>query len=119
LSDIISIYLHLDGPTFVSALARDNRSFSAKIFHKACSILQGRNLKSPDEIAKLNRLVQKVQDVRQQEAEDEEELGEIPEEFLGTLLLHLSFFIIVDGSSRVLLFGCSPTRVATFLLRQL
>ncbi|KAK3819761.1 MAG: ubiquitin elongating factor core-domain-containing protein [Benniella sp.] len=89
LSDIISIYLHLDGPTFVSALARDNRSFSAKIFHKACGILQGRNLKSPDEIAKLNRLVQKVQDVRQQEAEDEEELGEVPEEFLDPLLYTL------------------------------
>ncbi|KAF9170198.1 hypothetical protein BGX20_009313 [Mortierella sp. AD010] len=89
LSDIIAIYLHLDCPEFVAALARDERSYSAGIFHKASSILEGRNLKSPDEIAKLKRLVKKVDDVKLQEAEDEEELGEIPDEFLDPLLYSL------------------------------
>ena len=81
LSDIISIYLHLDCPTFIAALARDDRSYSAGIFNKASRILEGRNLKSPDEIAKLHRLVHKVEDVRQQGAADEEELGEVPTSF--------------------------------------
>ncbi|KAF9194266.1 hypothetical protein BGZ51_000426 [Haplosporangium sp. Z 767] len=89
LSDIIAIYLHLDCDTFIAALARDERSYSAGIFHKASRILEGRNLKSPDEIAKLKRLVQKVEDVRQQGVEDEEELGEIPDEFLDPLLYTL------------------------------
>lgn len=83
MSDIIDIYLHLDCPVFIAALARDDRSYSAGIFQKASRILEGRNLKSADEITKLNRLVRKVEDVRQQEAEDELELGEIPDEFLG------------------------------------
>ncbi|KAI7817553.1 ubiquitin elongating factor core-domain-containing protein [Gamsiella multidivaricata] len=89
LSDIVAIYLNLDCPAFISALARDDRSYSASIFHKASRILEGRNLKSADEIAKLKRLVLKVEDVRQQGAEDEEELGEIPEEFLDPLLYSL------------------------------
>ncbi|KAI8362010.1 ubiquitin elongating factor core-domain-containing protein [Mortierella sp. GBAus27b] len=89
LSDIIDIYLHLDSPTFIAALARDERSYSAGIFEKASRILMNRNLKSPDEIAKLNTLVQKVQAVRQQEALDEEEMGEIPDEFLDPLLFTL------------------------------
>ncbi|KAF9919148.1 hypothetical protein BX616_000836 [Lobosporangium transversale] len=89
LSDIISVYLHLDCPKFIAALARDDRSYKASIFHKASRILEGRNLKSPDEIAQLTRLVQKVEDMRQQGAEDEEELGEIPEEFLDPLLFTL------------------------------
>lgn len=83
LSDIIDIYLHLDCPTFIAALARDDRSYKASIFYKASDILEGRQLKSQDEIAKLKRLVHKVEDVRQQGVEDEDELGEVPEEFLG------------------------------------
>lgn len=83
MSDIISIYLHLDCPTFIAALARDDRSYSAGLFKKASRVLEGRNLKSPDEIVKLQELVRKVEDVRQQGAADEEELGEIPDEFLG------------------------------------
>ncbi|KAI8604217.1 ubiquitin elongating factor core-domain-containing protein [Dissophora ornata] len=89
LSDIIAIYLNLDCPTFISALARDDRSYSASIFYKASRILEGRSLKSADEIVSLKNLVQKVEDVRQQGAEDEEELGEIPDEFLDPLLYSL------------------------------
>ncbi|KAI1314793.1 hypothetical protein EDD11_001721 [Mortierella claussenii] len=89
LSDIVAIYLHLDCPEFITALARDDRSYSAGIFHKASRILEGRNLKSVDEIAQLQRLVQKVEDVRQQGVDDEEELGEIPDEFLDPLLYTL------------------------------
>ncbi|KAF9977220.1 hypothetical protein BGZ75_010366, partial [Mortierella antarctica] len=89
LSDIVAIYLHLDCPTFISALARDDRSYSAGIFYKASGILENRNLKSPDEISKLKKLVQKVEDVRQQGADEEEELGEVPDEFLDPLLYTL------------------------------
>jgi ubiquitin conjugation factor E4 B len=87
LSDIISIYLHLDTPTFIAALARDERSYSAEIFYTASRILEGRNLKSPDEIATLARLVRKIEDVRLKEAQEEEELGDIPDEFLGMCFL--------------------------------
>ena len=83
MSDIISIYLQLDCPTFIAALARDDRSYSATIFNKAARILGDRNLKSPDEIAKLYDLVRKVEEVRKTGAEEEEELGDVPDEFLG------------------------------------
>ncbi|KAF9425201.1 hypothetical protein BGZ94_007753 [Podila epigama] len=89
LSEIIDIYLHLDCPTFIAAVARDDRSYRASIFYKACDILEGRQLKSHDEIVKLKQLVQKVEDVRQQGVEDEEELGEVPDEFLDPLLYTL------------------------------
>ncbi|KAF9935087.1 hypothetical protein BGZ65_003503 [Modicella reniformis] len=89
LSDIIAIYLNLDCQAFIAALARDDRSYSASIFHKASKILEGRNLKNADEIDKLRRLVRKVEDVRKQGERDEEELGEIPDEFLDPLLYSL------------------------------
>ncbi|KAG0049750.1 hypothetical protein BGZ83_005433 [Gryganskiella cystojenkinii] len=89
LSDIISIYLQLDCATFIAALARDDRSYSAGIFNKAARILEGRNLKSPDEIAKLYNLVRKVEEVRKSGAEEEEELGDVPDEFLDPLLYSL------------------------------
>lgn len=83
LSELISIYLNLFTPTFVQAVARDARSYRKEYFSKAASILQKYNLKSTDDIATLKKLVEQVEHAIKNEAEEEEELGEVPDEFLG------------------------------------
>lgn len=85
LSELINIYLNLQTPTFVQAVARDTRSYRQEYFSKAASILQKYSLKSSDDIASLKKFVDQVEYAVKHEAQEEEELGEVPDEFLGML----------------------------------
>jgi len=90
LSEILSVYLNLAGqPGFAAAIARDGRSYSRDTFSKAASIAQRHMLKSPPEIDVLARLVAEVERVRREEAEEEEDLGDVPDDFLDPLLATL------------------------------
>lgn len=83
LSEIIDVYLNLNSPTFVEAVARDGRSYRKEYFSKAASILQKHGLKSVDSIHELENFVNRVEVAVQSGVEEEEELGDIPDEFLG------------------------------------
>lgn len=83
LSEIIDVYLNLNSDTFVEAVARDGRSYKKEYFSKAASILQKHGLKSIDEIHALEKFVNRVEIAIQSGVEEEEELGEVPDEFLG------------------------------------
>ena len=84
------MYLNLAGqPGFAAAIARDGRSYSRDTFSKAASIAQRHMLKSPPEIDVLARLVAEVERVRREEAEEEEDLGDVPDDFLDPLLATL------------------------------
>jgi ubiquitin conjugation factor E4 B len=85
LSEFIDIYLNLKTPTFVQAVARDERSYRKEYFSKAASVLLKYRIKSSDEIAALEQFVTQVEKAVQSGAEEEEELGEAPDEFLGKL----------------------------------
>ncbi|KAF9974459.1 hypothetical protein BGZ73_002117 [Actinomortierella ambigua] len=102
LSEIIDVFLHLAAfPVFVQAMARDDRSYRTEIFSKAASILQSRGLKSSDEIHALERLVNAVEEVRRQGAEDDEELGDIPDKYLDPLLYTLMEDPVILPNSKV------------------
>ncbi|KAI8999813.1 ubiquitin elongating factor core-domain-containing protein [Gaertneriomyces semiglobifer] len=90
LKELIEIYLHLAHRTeFIEAVAKDQRSYDKRLFTRASDILKRNMLKSETELEDLLHFVQKVEDsVRSSQAEDEE-LGEIPEEFTDPLLYHL------------------------------
>ncbi|KAI7846737.1 putative ubiquitin conjugation factor E4 [Circinella umbellata] len=75
LSEIIDIYLHLNCPAFVEAVARD-----------AASILIKQRLKHADDVHALETFVNKVEEAIQCGVEEEEELGDVPDEFLDPIL---------------------------------
>ncbi|ORZ17040.1 ubiquitin elongating factor core-domain-containing protein [Absidia repens] len=89
LSEFIDIYLNLKTPTFVQAVARDERSYRKEYFSKAASILLKYRIKSTDEIAALEHFVTQIEKAVQSGAEEEEELGEAPDEFLDPIFFSL------------------------------
>ena len=87
LSEIVDVYLNLkDKENFVFAVARDGRSYKPSNFEQATRILRSRSLKSTQELAAWTSLGEKFKKAKEADDQAEEDLGEIPEEFLGTLI---------------------------------
>ncbi|KAI9019583.1 ubiquitin elongating factor core-domain-containing protein [Phycomyces nitens] len=102
LSQIIDIYLNLDSQTFIEAIARDGRSYRKEYFSKAASILLKHGLKQTDDIAALELIVRKVEDAVRSGAEEEEELGDVPDEYLDPLFFTLMEDPVVLPTSGVI-----------------
>ncbi|KAI8994147.1 ubiquitin conjugation factor E4 [Trametes punicea] len=101
LSDILQVYLNLsDQGEFARAVAADERSYRKELFEQAAGIAQRRMLKSPDEIEKLRLFVVKVEETKAT-LQAEEDLGDIPEEFLDPLMYTLMRDPVTLPSSRV------------------
>lgn len=85
LSDILSVFLNLsDESAFIRAVAVDERSYSLALFQRAAGIAKKRFLKTDDEIEKLRVFVVQVEETKAI-MEVEEELGDIPDEFIGNV----------------------------------
>ncbi|KAG8932849.1 hypothetical protein FRC03_000161 [Tulasnella sp. 419] len=86
LSDILQVYLNLsDQPEFVRAVAGEGRSYDKRLFERAAAIATKRALKSGPEIEQLMMFVSKVEETKLL-LEAEEDLGDIPDEFLDPLM---------------------------------
>jgi len=86
LSDVVQVYLNLgDQDVFIRAVAGDGRSYRKELFEHAAAICSRNNLKSPTEIEQLGLFVAKVEEAKVA-LEAEDDLGEIPEEFLDPLM---------------------------------
>lgn len=87
LSDVLAIYLHLSHLTdFQAALAREGRSYSKELFDRAENIARRTAIKTEDELLSLRQLIEKVEVIRADDAADDE-MGEVPDEFLGESLM--------------------------------
>jgi ubiquitin conjugation factor E4 B len=85
LSDVLQIFLNLsDQPEFVRAVAGDGRSYRKELFESAAGVATKYVLKTPEELAKLRMFVEVVE-VAKVTLEKEDDLGEVPDEFLGKL----------------------------------
>lgn len=83
LSDLLQVYLNLsDQGEFARAVAADERSYRKELFEKAADIARRKMLKSADEIEKLGLFVLKVEETKAT-LQAEDDLGDIPDEFLG------------------------------------
>lgn len=83
LADVIQVYLNLcEQPEFIHAVAGEGRSYKKELFEKVAGIARFRSLKSEDEIEKLRMFVVRVEESKAS-IEAEDDLGEIPDEFLG------------------------------------
>ena len=86
LSEIIDVYLNLrQKENFILAVARDGRSYKPSNFDKATIILRKFSLKSGEEIAAWTALGVMFKKAKEIDDQAEEDLGEIPDDFLGKL----------------------------------
>ncbi|KAJ7672776.1 ubiquitin elongating factor core-domain-containing protein [Mycena rosella] len=100
LSDIIQVFLNLsDQEEFVRAVAGDGRSYTQDLFERAAAMALKRTLKSEQEVQQLRAFVAKVE-VCKSLMEAEEDLGEVPDEFLDPLMFTVMRDPVLLPSSR-------------------
>ena len=104
LSEIVDVYLNLrNKENFVFAVARDGRSYKPGNFEHATDILRRCGLKSGSELAAWTSLGQKFAKAKEVDDQAEEDLGEIPEEFLGQSFTSLTFASCFPSQHRCIL----------------
>ena len=96
LGEIIDVYLNLrNKENFVFAVARDGRSYKPANFEKATGLMKTKGMKSPQQLSQWRSLVEKFKKAKEVDDQAEEDLGEIPDEFLGK-----SFRIIFPSKTK-------------------
>ena len=84
LSTIVDIYLNLRKEhDFILACARDGRSYRREVFMKTTAILKKYSFKGSNEIEAFEKFVDDVEVAKKQDEESEEDLGDIPDQYLG------------------------------------
>eukprot|EP01134_Creolimax_fragrantissima_P007911 CFRG7911T1 len=122
LSEITSIYINLfkantadKDNKFVVALAKDGRSYSKEIFDRTVGILRRLGAKSEEEIRVFSQINDLVQ-VRLSDAEQEDEdLGDIPDEYLDPIMCTLMKDPVLLPTSKTV---CDRSIITTHLLTE-
>lgn len=84
LSEIAKIYLNLmNKQNFITAIARDGRSYRPVLFKQAADLLRQHRLTPEEDLRRWDRLRKQVQEAKEADQQAEEDLGEIPDDFLG------------------------------------
>jgi len=87
LREFVEIYLNLGvSDRFIEAVARDGRSYKPANFDNASRILGRYSLVSTPDLARWETLKGRFAKAKELEDQDEEDLGELPEEFEDPLL---------------------------------
>jgi ubiquitin conjugation factor E4 B len=90
LAEIVDIYLNLGGSTrFIEAVARDGRSYKPANLEAAYRVLEKYSLKSREELVAWQNLAEQFKRAKEIDDQAEEDLGEIPDEFLDPLMFSL------------------------------
>lgn len=90
LRTFVTIYLNLSvEESFFAAVARDGRSYKPKNFVTAASIMERKQIIPAQEAQRFRRLLQRFEDAKKLEDQDEQDFGDIPEEFEDPLLASL------------------------------
>lgn len=103
LKSLTTVYIHLaDQQSFVSAVAKDGRSFRKELFERAVHILAMKiGLVSDEFCHKLLQFAQKAEE--QKAAEEAEDIGfdEVPDDFLDPLMFTVMNDPVILPASRV------------------
>lgn len=88
LKSLTTVYINLsDESEFVSAVARDGRSFNKEMFERAVHILARKiGLVSDEFCQRLLSFAQSAEEQRIAEEEEDQNFGDVPEEFLDPLM---------------------------------
>jgi ubiquitin conjugation factor E4 B len=90
LGEFVDIFLNLGvSEAFVEAVARDGRSYKPETFHSASRILNRYNLRAPEELQAWENLKARFEKAKELDDQAEEDLGEIPDEFLDPIMASL------------------------------
>lgn len=89
LTEIVTIYLHLDSPEFVRGVASDGRSYKISLFQRTYSIINKFNLLDSSRLKEFMDLSSRTEMCHQETSQAEEDLGEIPDEFLDPVMYTL------------------------------
>lgn len=101
LGEFIDIFLNLGvSDNFVLAVARDGRSYKPVNFDTASKVLNKFGLRSAEEMEAWEKLKQKFKNAKELDDQNEEDLGEIPDEFLDPLLATLMKDPVILPTSR-------------------
>lgn len=101
LSEFVDVYLNLASqPRFIEAVAKDGRSYKPSTFDNASRILVRYSLKSAEEITTWEALKVKFKKAKELDDQAEEDLGEIPDEYLDPLMASLMEDPVILPKSR-------------------
>lgn len=90
LSRIMDTYTHFhEEDLFSAAVARDGRSYNADLFTRAIGIAKRRRILPPQKVQMLQQLSESAARALEADNEEEEDLGDIPEEFLDPIMSSL------------------------------
>eukprot|EP00003_Mantamonas_plastica_P007690 TRINITY_DN1654_c0_g1_i7.p1 TRINITY_DN1654_c0_g1~~TRINITY_DN1654_c0_g1_i7.p1 ORF type:complete len:181 (+),score=42.87 TRINITY_DN1654_c0_g1_i7:114-656(+) len=90
LSQIAQIYIHLcQYDEFKAAVVEDGRSYSHELLVGTESILVGHKMLAMSEIEAFHAAAESIREIAEAAVEEEEELGEIPEEYLDAITYSL------------------------------
>jgi len=104
LSDILQVFLNLsDQPEFIEAVASDGRSYSKELFDIAADVVLRRNIKTQAEVNALRMFVKKVEERKATMEAEDEDMGDVPEEFLDPLLATLMRNPVLLPSSKTII----------------
>lgn len=102
LADICQIYTNLgEQSKFVHAVAKDGRSFDFKYFERAKDILMNRTSTLPQLIEQFYAFGQAAEKERISIEQEEQDLGEVPDELLDPLMYTLMEDPVILPGSRV------------------
>ncbi|KAJ2929740.1 hypothetical protein H1R20_g7339, partial [Candolleomyces eurysporus] len=103
LGNILQVFLNLsDQEKFVQAVAGDGRSYTKELFDRAADIALRRGIKTQTEIDVLKAFVARVEEEKAS-LQAEEDLGEVPEEYLDSLMFTVMKDPVMLPSSRAIL----------------
>eukprot|EP00210_Caulerpa_lentillifera_P006815 g6514.t1 len=89
LTGILEVYLYLDSAdsdgSFASAISLDGRSYRNEMFEEALVVIERMALMAPNKVYDIRILSQKCKDAAIRGAEEEEMLGDVPDEFLDPI----------------------------------
>ena len=82
LAEIMTVYVNLSQKQeFISAIAKDGRSYKPQNFDEARNIMSKGALKSPEQLSIWQDLAAKVAEAKALDDQEEADLGDVPDEF--------------------------------------
>jgi ubiquitin conjugation factor E4 B len=98
LQNIIDVFVNLsDQDTFTRAVANDGRSYSKELFEQAARIATRRGIKTETEMVPFRLFIQKLEEAKA-DMEAEEDLGDVPDEYLGLFCVKSSLDFEPDNN---------------------
>ena len=86
LGQLSDLYLHLDCDQLAQCIANDERSYNDQLFDIAIQRMVKANIKTTAELERFSRLKARIDAIVAQRRQDDDDLGDVPDEFMGKVV---------------------------------